>query len=147
MAWSRQTKPLAVEPPTTATDERDVRQVKLSLKVRTVFHAWQLLQKSESLQQVFTVSSPTAGGKEVFAKSSPHVLNDDERAMRVHLANTPCRKKIAPCSQGTLKVMPVMFFSRNGLVLDHPVPVGTTVNGPYYCSLLQDKVRPALCRK
>jgi hypothetical protein len=40
-----------------------------------------------------------------------------------------------------------MFFSQNGLVLDHPVPVGTTVNGPYYCSLLQDKVRPAFRRK
>jgi histone-lysine N-methyltransferase SETMAR len=43
--------------------------------------------------------------------------------------------------------MHVMFFSRNGFVLDHPVPVGTTVNGPYYCSLLQDKVRSALRRK
>jgi hypothetical protein len=40
-----------------------------------------------------------------------------------------------------------MFFSLNGLVLDHPVPVGTMVNGPYYCSLLQDKVRLALRRK
>jgi hypothetical protein len=40
-----------------------------------------------------------------------------------------------------------MFFSRNGLVLDHPMPVGTTVNGPYYCSLLQDKMRLALRRK
>jgi hypothetical protein len=40
-----------------------------------------------------------------------------------------------------------MFFSRNGLVLDHPVSVGTTGNGPYYCSLLQDKVRPALRHK
>jgi histone-lysine N-methyltransferase SETMAR len=41
----------------------------------------------------------------------------------------------------------VTFFSQNGLVLDHPVPVGTTVNGPYYCSLLQDKVRPLLRHK
>ena len=40
-----------------------------------------------------------------------------------------------------------MFFSQNGLVLDHPVPVGTTANCPYYCSLLQHKVRKALCRK
>jgi hypothetical protein len=40
--------------------------------------------------------------------------------------------------------MHVMFFSQNGLVLDHPVPVGTMVSGPYYCSLLQDKVKPAL---
>jgi hypothetical protein len=40
-----------------------------------------------------------------------------------------------------------MFFSQNGLVLDHPELVGTTANGPYYCSLLQDNVRPALHRK
>jgi transposase len=57
------------------------------------------------------------------------------------------RKKIAQSSQGALKVMHVMFFSRNGLVLDHLVPVGTMVNGPHYCSLLQHKVRKALCRK
>jgi hypothetical protein len=38
----------------------------------------------------------------------------------------------------------VMFLSRNGLVFDHPVPVGTTVNGPYYCSLLQEKVSQAI---
>jgi histone-lysine N-methyltransferase SETMAR len=57
------------------------------------------------------------------------------------------RKKITRHSQGTLKVMHVMFFKRNGLVLDHPVPVGTTVNGPYYCSLLQDMMRPAFQHK
>ena len=54
------------------------------------------------------------------------------------------RKKIASCSQGALTVMHVRFFSRKGLVLVHPVPVGTTVSGWYYCSLLRDKVRPAL---
>ena len=27
------------------------------------------------------------------------------------------------------------------------MPVGTTVNGQYYCALLQDKVRPALRHK
>jgi hypothetical protein len=57
------------------------------------------------------------------------------------------RKKIARRSPGALKVMHVMFFSRNGLVLDHPVSVGTTVNGRYYCSLLQHKVRPVLRHK
>jgi hypothetical protein len=54
------------------------------------------------------------------------------------------RKKIARRSLGALKVTHVMFFSQNGLLLDHPMPVGTTVNVPYYCSLLQDMVRPAL---
>jgi len=43
--------------------------------------------------------------------------------------------------------MLVVFFSRNGLVLDHPMPVVTTVNGHYYCTLLQDKVRLAVCCK
>jgi hypothetical protein len=57
------------------------------------------------------------------------------------------RNKIARRSQGVLKVMHVMFISWNGLVLDHPVPVGTSVNDPYYCSLLQNEVRPALRRK
>jgi hypothetical protein len=36
-----------------------------------------------------------------------------------------------------------MFFDRNGLELYHPVPFGMTVNGQYYCTLLQDKVSPA----
>jgi hypothetical protein len=36
--------------------------------------------------------------------------------------------------------MLVMFFSRNGLMLDHPVPTVMTVNGQYHCALLQDKV-------
>jgi hypothetical protein len=51
------------------------------------------------------------------------------------------RKKVAQCSQGALNVMHVMFFSRNRLVLDHPMPVGTMVSGPYYCLVLQDKMR------
>jgi hypothetical protein len=40
-----------------------------------------------------------------------------------------------------------MFFSQKGPLLDHPISFGSTVNGLYYCSLLQDKVRPALRRK
>ena len=54
------------------------------------------------------------------------------------------RKKIAQHGQGVLKVMHIMFFSQNGPVVDHCVPIGTTVNGQYYCTLLQDKVRPTL---
>jgi len=33
-----------------------------------------------------------------------------------------------------------MFFSYNGLALDHPMPIGMTVNGQYYRALLQDEV-------
>ena len=48
---------------------------------------------------------------------------------------------------GALKVMHFMFFSQNGLLLDHSVIIGMTVSGQYYCALLQDKVRPALHHK
>jgi Transposase. len=47
---------------------------------------------------------------------------------------------------GSLKVLHIMFFSQNGFVLDHPVPVGTKVSGQYYYTL-QDKMRPAVCHK
>jgi len=54
--------------PASATDEHDMEQANLSLKVRAVFHAQQLPQKSKSLP-VFIVPSPTAWGNgEVFAK-------------------------------------------------------------------------------
>jgi hypothetical protein len=43
--------------------------------------------------------------------------------------------------------MHVMFFSQKGLLHDHPMPFGTTVNGLYYFPLLQYKVRPALRHK
>jgi len=36
--------------------------------------------------------------------------------------------------------MHAMFLDRNELELYHPLPFGTTVNGQYYCALLQDKV-------
>ena len=53
-------------------------------------------------------------------------------------------KKIVWHTQVALKVMLVMFFSRNGLMLDHPMPTVMTVNGQYHCALLQDKVRLAV---
>jgi len=56
-------------------------------------------------------------------------------------------KKSAHHSPDALKVLHILFFSQNGLVLDHPVPVGTIVNGQYYCSLLQDKERATLQSK
>ena len=41
-------------------------------------------------------------------------------------------------------VMHVTFLSQNGLVLDHPLPIGRIVNGQYYCAFLQCKVRPVV---
>jgi hypothetical protein len=43
--------------------------------------------------------------------------------------------------------MYIIFFSQNGHVFDHPVPIGATVNGQYCCALLQAKVRPAVCHE
>jgi hypothetical protein len=40
-----------------------------------MFHAWQLLQKSESLQPVFTVSSPTAWENKTFVQSEFHTCS------------------------------------------------------------------------
>jgi hypothetical protein len=40
-----------------------------------------------------------------------------------------------------------MFFSQNGLVLDHPMPVGAIVKGQYYYTLLQERMRPVIHRK
>jgi len=44
-------------------------------------------------------------------------------------AQMSLRKKTVWGSQGALKVMHVLFFSQNGLGLDHPMPVGMTVIG------------------
>jgi hypothetical protein len=57
-------------------------------------------------------------------------------------AQTSLRNRIAWRSQSSPKIMQVMFFSRNGLVHDHPMPVGTAVSGHYYCIHFQYKVRP-----
>jgi len=51
-----------------------------------------------------------------------------------------------PKCHGALKVVHIMFFSKSVLVLDHCVPICTTANGQYYCTLLQDKVKPTVCR-
>jgi len=56
-------------------------------------------------------------------------------------------KKTAHYSPGALKITHVLLFSQNGLMLDHPVPVGTIDNGQYYWSLLQEKERLALQSK
>jgi len=57
------------------------------------------------------------------------------------------RTKIVWSSQGALEVVHVLFFSQNGLMLDHPVPIGMTLIGQYYCALLLHKMRPAVCLK
>jgi hypothetical protein len=71
-----------------ATDELHVNQVKFVLEGTRSISCTALLQKSESRQQVFTVSSPTAWGKEKFVQSGFHTCSTMTRAIHVLLANT-----------------------------------------------------------
>jgi hypothetical protein len=161
----------------------------LSLNVHAVPRKQELLKKMQSLQQVFTLPSPTAWGKEEFVKSGFHtcstmtkepymfflqpaicrvaemkathssitfygscVMNafiwPSAKTKKCWMAQpNVTRKKTACFSQNALKVMHFMFFSCSGLVHDHPMPVGTTVNCQYYCAVLQDKVRPVVHHK
>jgi len=81
----------------------------------------------------------------MFDKSWMHSFDCQLRRQNVDWrAQLLPRKTIACCSQDAPKVMHIMFFSRNGLVHDHPVPIGMTVNGQYYCTPLQDEVRRSL---
>ena len=43
-------------------------------------------------------------------------------------------------SQGALKIVQVMFFSRNGLALFQPMSMSTIISSQYYYALMQDKV-------
>ena len=173
MTGKRQTITLAVQPHHRRWMKAMWSRRNLSLNARAVFHARQLLHKSEYLQQVFTLSSPRAGKSKICAKWIPHVLKDDQVAMRLlsatthrqrcrnedsafldriltvdgswmqsfdpHLkiqnaewrAQTSSRKTFARRSQGARRVIHVLFFSRTGLGLDRPVPIGRTVNGQY----------------
>jgi hypothetical protein len=160
-------------------DECQVKQLKSVLEGTCSISCTAIVTEvGISPASVYHIPTNSLRKRKFFAKWIPHVLNDDQRAMRVLLTNTHLqrwrnegnafldhilmadeswmhsfdpqlkrqnaewqapmapRKKIARHSQGALKVMHIMFFSQNGLVLDHPMPIGTTVNGPYYCSLL-----------
>jgi hypothetical protein len=70
---------------------------------------------------------------------SDHQLKWQNAEMRTRASP---KKKIGRRCQGAPKAMHAMFFDRNGLEVYHSLPFGTTVNGQYYCTLLQDKVRP-----
>jgi len=61
---------------------------KLEVAKHTVFHARQLLQKSDSLQSVFTISYQQPGEIRVCAKWIRHVFNSDQIAKCVLLATT-----------------------------------------------------------
>jgi len=56
------------------------------------------------------------------------------------------RKKIAWHSQGCGSHA-CHVLQWNGLVLDHPITISMTVNGRYYCTSLQNMLRPTLHHK
>ena len=57
------------------------------------------------------------------------------------------RPQKARRKQGNLKVLHIVFFDRQGILVDWPVPPGQTVNGEYYLWFLQNKLRPAIRKK
>ncbi|PAA54417.1 hypothetical protein BOX15_Mlig004941g5 [Macrostomum lignano] len=61
-------------------------------------------------------------------------------------AHSP-RPQKAIRKQGAMKIMHVMFFDSQGILLNWAVPQGTTVNGDYYKWILQEKLRPAIRKK
>ena len=51
------------------------------------------------------------------------------------------------CKLSALKIMHIMFFYVQGIILSWPVPTGTNVNANYYKMVLQEKLRPAIRKK
>lgn len=63
-----------------------------------------------------------------------------------HHPSSP-RPQKARRSQGAKKVLHVIFYDYVGILLDWPVPVGTTVTGDYYRWILNEKLRPSIRKK
>jgi transposase len=75
--------------PTTATDELHVNQVKFVLEgTRSISCMAIATEVRISPASVYRILTNSLGKREVCAKWIPHVLNDDQRAMRVLLTNT-----------------------------------------------------------
>jgi hypothetical protein len=84
MERKRQTMPLAVEHQHRRRMNATWKKWNPSLNARAVFHARQLLKKSESLQQVFTVSSPTAPGHEKFVHTCAQPWPNSQACFSCH---------------------------------------------------------------
>ena len=50
-------------------------------------------------------------------------------------------------SQWSFKVMHITFFDHLGILVDWPVPPGTSVNGHYYQWVLREKLKPVIRKK
>ena len=60
--------------------------------------------------------------------------------------DSPRAKKVRP-TQCAVKVMFIMAYGIDGVILHHAVPPRQTVNAAYYCTFMQHHLRPALRRK
>jgi histone-lysine N-methyltransferase SETMAR len=45
------------------------------------------------------------------------------------------------------KIMHIIFFDFQGIIIDHPVPSGTRVTAEYYRDFIREKLRPAIRKK
>jgi predicted nucleic acid-binding Zn ribbon protein len=73
----------------TATDERHVKQVKYILECTHSISCTAIASEVRiSPASVYRILANSLGKRKVCAKWIPHVLNDDQRATRVLLANT-----------------------------------------------------------
>jgi hypothetical protein len=99
MAGKRRTVPLVVEPRHWRHLNVTWNKWNMSLNICEIFHAGQLLQKSVSLQQVCTVSSPTAWENEKFVQSGLHTCST--------MTREPCMLFLPPpiCSIGVVKAL------------------------------------------
>ena len=50
-------------------------------------------------------------------------------------------------SPSPVKSMHIVFFDVHGLLVDHAVPTGVTVNGDYYAKFIRNHLRPAIRKK
>jgi len=76
--------------PKSAKDEGHMQKYNLSLNVKAVCHARQLLRQWESLQLVLIVSSPTAWGNEKFVQSGFHKCSTMTKEPCVFLPTPIC---------------------------------------------------------
>ena len=89
------------------------------------------------LQRVITMD-------ETWARSyKPHLKRQSNKWKH---QGSPRPKEVRP-QHGGVKVMFIVAYDVNGVILHHTVPQGQTVNAAYYCQFLEHHLRPAIRRK
>ena len=81
---------------------------------------------------------------ETWARS--YVPNSKRESNECKHPGSPHPKKVRPKQCG-VKVMFIVAYIIDGVILNHAVPPRQAVNAAYYCTLLQYHLRPSLRRK